>query len=247
MTEIVGRKTSPRKKEIDIAKSQCCSLASQSATGVIAACDSDSLLPPSERNPSPDPQEPQVTSLPEKWPGVGNLVTLLSVSQNEDMPNLLMMLVEGWGAIYLSLFAYAFTSYDSRWLYRLMAHPVNDEMFSAVFGGGAEKKTLLEYATMAMTLPEGCDSVATSRSVGNSGHYHGNVSLENSDPAKLRAKFHAKVFGLQPDTLLSSPSGGSADAPHRSRLVSTRTEWLSPKKSVMAYYMTKVCLRLYGH
>lgn len=72
--------------------------------------------------------------------GAENLLAYLSRERDEDVPNLLLLLAESWVAVYLALFTYAFSSYDSRWLYRLVAHPVNAALFSCVFGGGAEKK-----------------------------------------------------------------------------------------------------------
>lgn len=64
----------------------------------------------------------------------------LSRERDEDVPNLLLLLAESWVAVYLSMFAYALTAYDSRWLYRLVAHPINANMFATVFGGGGEKR-----------------------------------------------------------------------------------------------------------
>ncbi len=72
--------------------------------------------------------------------GVQNLVAVLSRSFNEDLPSLRLLLVDIFSGIYLALFTYCFTSYDSRWLFRLVAHPVTPDMFASVFGGGAEKK-----------------------------------------------------------------------------------------------------------
>lgn len=40
----------------------------------------------------------------------------------------------------MSLFLYALTIYDARWLFRLCAHQLNEENFGKVFGGGGKKK-----------------------------------------------------------------------------------------------------------
>ncbi|VDN29783.1 unnamed protein product [Gongylonema pulchrum] len=42
--------------------------------------------------------------------------------------------------VYASLFAYALTAYDARWLFRLAARPVDSSEFALLFGGGGEKK-----------------------------------------------------------------------------------------------------------
>lgn len=65
-----------------------------------------------------------------------SLVAVMTRDRDDDCPNLLVLLCECLVAIYVSLFAYAFTAYDSRWLYRLVAHSVDPRMFAAVFGGG---------------------------------------------------------------------------------------------------------------
>lgn len=60
--------------------------------------------------------------------------------KDDDVPNLRLLLVEFFVAITMSLFCYAFTIYDSRWLYRLCAHNLDADMFGQLFGGGGEKK-----------------------------------------------------------------------------------------------------------
>lgn len=42
--------------------------------------------------------------------------------------------------MYVSLFSYALTVYDSRWLYRLAARDFTAKEFATVFGGGGEKR-----------------------------------------------------------------------------------------------------------
>lgn len=42
--------------------------------------------------------------------------------------------------MYVSLFAYALTAYDARWLFRLSARNIDSNEFAVLFGGGGEKK-----------------------------------------------------------------------------------------------------------
>ena len=77
-----------------------------------------------------------VSTLPSCWLGVQNLIALLSREKDDNAPNLQLLLAECFVAVYLALFAYAFTAYDSRWLFRLAAHPLDARMFATVFGGG---------------------------------------------------------------------------------------------------------------
>lgn len=85
--------------------------------------------------------------------GAENLLAYLSRERDEDVPNLLLLLAESWVAVYLALFTYAFSAYDSRWLYRLVGHSINSTMFSLIFGGGAEKKMPLGMGTTQEEAP----------------------------------------------------------------------------------------------
>lgn len=76
-----------------------------------------------------------------KWivAGVQSISALLSRERDDDVPNLLVLLAEAWVSVFVALLAYSLSAYDSRWLYRLCAHSVDEEMFAAVFGGGGDK------------------------------------------------------------------------------------------------------------
>ena len=86
--------------------------------------------------------ELDVRSQPQHWPGVDSLIKLLNRESLLDNtpPNLRLLLVEFFSTIFLSTFLYAFTFYDSRLLYRLAAHPIGNQMFGEIFGGGGEHK-----------------------------------------------------------------------------------------------------------
>lgn len=81
-----------------------------------------------------------VSTSPSKWPGVDSIVALIARQVDEEMPNLRLLLLECFISITLSLFCYSFAVYDSRWLYRLMAHETNAKNFGLLFGGGGEKR-----------------------------------------------------------------------------------------------------------
>lgn len=92
------------------------------------------------RTRGPELDSSQIKTLPNKWPGVEGLVALLAREKDEDVPNLRLLLSECFIAVTLSLFCYSLTIYDSRWLYRLVAHPLNEQTFSILFGGGSERR-----------------------------------------------------------------------------------------------------------
>ncbi|XP_042327082.1 dmX-like protein 2 isoform X1 [Sceloporus undulatus] len=77
-------------------------------------------------------------SLPAQWPGVSSLINLLSTAQDEDQPKLNILLCEAVIAVYLSLLIHALAANSCNELFRLAAHPLNNRMWAAVFGGGAK-------------------------------------------------------------------------------------------------------------
>ncbi|XP_055135112.1 dmX-like protein 2 isoform X13 [Symphalangus syndactylus] len=77
-------------------------------------------------------------SSPAQWPGVSSLINLLSSAQDEDQPKLNILLCEAVVAVYLSLLIHALATNSSSELFRLAAHPLNNRMWAAVFGGGVK-------------------------------------------------------------------------------------------------------------
>uniref|UniRef100_A0AAR2J7G9 RAVE complex protein Rav1 C-terminal domain-containing protein n=1 Tax=Pygocentrus nattereri TaxID=42514 RepID=A0AAR2J7G9_PYGNA len=78
------------------------------------------------------------TTAPAQWPGVSSLISLLTCAQGEDQPRLNVMLCEAVVAVYLSLLIHGLGTHSSNELFRLAAHPLNNRMWAAVFGGGAK-------------------------------------------------------------------------------------------------------------
>ncbi|XP_058533833.1 dmX-like protein 1 isoform X1 [Ochotona princeps] len=74
---------------------------------------------------------------PAQWPGITCLVRLLNSSGEEAQSGLTVLLCEILTAVYLSLFIHGLATHASNELFRIVAHPLNEKMWSAVFGGGA--------------------------------------------------------------------------------------------------------------
>ncbi|XP_054253482.1 dmX-like protein 1 isoform X5 [Indicator indicator] len=74
---------------------------------------------------------------PAQWPGITALIRLLNSAGEEAQPDLTVLLCEILTAVYLSLFIHGLATHSSNELYRIMAHPLNNKMWSAIFGGGA--------------------------------------------------------------------------------------------------------------
>ncbi|XP_048359644.1 dmX-like protein 1 isoform X1 [Sphaerodactylus townsendi] len=75
---------------------------------------------------------------PAQWPGITALIQLLNCAGEEAQPGITILLCEIMTAVYLSLFIHGLATHSSNELYRIMAHPLNDKMWFAVFGGGAK-------------------------------------------------------------------------------------------------------------
>ena len=69
---------------------------------------------------------------------MSSLINLLSSAQDEDQPKLNILLCEAVVAVYLSLLIHALATNSSNELFRLAAHPLNNRMWAAVFGGGVK-------------------------------------------------------------------------------------------------------------
>lgn len=69
--------------------------------------------------------------------GITALVRLLNSAGEEAQPGLTVLLCEILTAVYLSLFIHGLATHSSSELYRIMTHPLNNKMWSAIFGGGA--------------------------------------------------------------------------------------------------------------
>lgn len=69
--------------------------------------------------------------------GVSSLISLLTSAREADQPRLNVLLCEGVMAVYLALLIHGLGTHSSNELFRLAAHPLNNRMWAAVFGGGA--------------------------------------------------------------------------------------------------------------
>ncbi|XP_043915100.1 dmX-like protein 1 [Protopterus annectens] len=74
---------------------------------------------------------------PHQWPGLDSLSHFLSSAGEEAQPGLTILLSEILTAVYLSLFVHGLATHSSNELFRIVAHPFTDQMWPAVFGGGA--------------------------------------------------------------------------------------------------------------
>lgn len=159
-----------------------------------------------------------VSSIPARWPGVENLIALLSREKDFEAPQLRQLLAECFVAVSMSLFCFALAVYDSRWLYRLAAHEMDALQFSLLFGGGGEKKV---KSTPPVRPPR--PRVRTPDS----------GSSPKPDGESLRAKFNTKVFGADvPSTVSVQTSSHPVEQ--------ILSQWVPPQKNIVQFFADKV-------
>uniref|UniRef100_A0A670XR66 Dmx like 1 n=1 Tax=Pseudonaja textilis TaxID=8673 RepID=A0A670XR66_PSETE len=93
---------------------------------------------------------------PAQWPGIMDLIRLLNQAGEEAQSGITILLCEILTAIYLSLFIHGLATHSSNELFRIVAHPLNDKMWFAVFGGGAKipkKGPIQETTKMGRHFP----------------------------------------------------------------------------------------------
>ncbi|XP_056021522.1 dmX-like protein 2 isoform X2 [Ostrea edulis] len=86
----------------------------------------------------------EINTSPASWPGVQGLRAMLAREKDDDAPKLHILLCETLVAVYISLLVTAMATYDCNMLYRLIAHRFVQQMWCALFGGGA--KTILKVS-----------------------------------------------------------------------------------------------------
>ncbi|KAK6008912.1 hypothetical protein OSTOST_26189, partial [Ostertagia ostertagi] len=160
----------------------------------------------------------RVLTLPGHWPGVENLVALLSQNKDAQAPQLRKLLAESFVAVSMSLFCFALAVYDSRWLYRMSAHQMDALQFALIFGGGGERK----QNTPPMRPPR--PQIPSAQVPGVS---------HSSDEGSSRSKYPSKPVGSEGslhDTMATqSPSLGEQ----------FKSRWVPPKKNIVQFFATK--------
>lgn len=89
---------------------------------------------------------------PTQWPGINCLIQLLNSSGEEAQSGLTVLLCEILTAVYLSLFIHGLATHSSNELFRIVAHPLNEKMWSAVFGGGAHVPSKVQTTSKALSV-----------------------------------------------------------------------------------------------
>ncbi|VDK82754.1 unnamed protein product [Onchocerca ochengi] len=177
----------------------------------------------------------KVTTSPSKWPGVDNLLAILSREKDEGAPQLRLLVLEAYIAVFASLFAYALATYDARWLFRLAAHNIGTKEFAILFGGGGEETQKVAPARSPGLPVKWTTAMSSGFSSNETRTEFDKNSLSKSSPS-FRASFNTEVTGVEA-TISSSDSYSTNKS--KSLEGQKPCEWISPKKSMVQFFAEK--------
>lgn len=148
---------------------------------------------------------------PAQWPGITCLIRLLNSSGEEAQSGLTVLLCEILTAVYLSLFIHGLATHSSNELFRIVAHPLNEKMWSAIFGGGAHVPS--KEQTDSKTLP---------------------VSSLVEEGEKQNKRFRPSKMSCRASAPLNSSS-----PPVSQESLTVREKFIPPELSIWDYFIAK--------
>ncbi|XP_062045260.1 dmX-like protein 1 isoform X2 [Lepus europaeus] len=148
---------------------------------------------------------------PAQWPGITCLIRLLNSSGEEAQSGLTVLLCEILTAVYLSLFIHGLATHSSNELFRIVAHPLNEKMWSAIFGGGAHVPS--KEQTDSKTLP---------------------VSSLVEEGEKQNKRFRPSKMSCRASAPLNSSSPPVSQEP-----LTVREKFIPPELSIWDYFIAK--------
>ncbi|KAL3982356.1 RAVE protein 1 C terminal family protein [Acanthocheilonema viteae] len=177
----------------------------------------------------------QVMTSPSKWPGVDNLLAILSREKDEEAPQLRLLMLETYIAVFASLFAYALATYDARWLFRLAARNIGTKEFAILFGGGGKKTQKVAPSRPPGPLVKRTTTVLSGLP-SNETHTESSKNCLPIDCSSFRASLNTEVIGVEA-TIISSD--GFPANKSRSLKEQVPYEWIPPKKSMVQFFAEK--------
>ncbi|XP_015792670.1 dmX-like protein 2 isoform X2 [Tetranychus urticae] len=170
-----------------------------------------------------------ITTPPNKWPGVQSLRALLARDKDEDSPKLHTLLCEAYVAIYLSQLVFALAACDSHVLYRLVGLEFNEQIWGNLFGGGAKKLIHVVTHSKAATTPTPQNSKDESQS--------SSIDLFNT-LSQQRMKLHMKIL-QQLNQDKSTPTPPQTPNIIKEDRTTYKEQFVPPQMSVISYLMSK--------
>ncbi|XP_045427822.1 dmX-like protein 1 isoform X12 [Pipistrellus kuhlii] len=186
---------------------------------------------------------------PAQWPGITSLIRLSNSSGEEAQSGLTILLCEILTAVYLSLFIHGLATHSSNELFRIVAHPLNEKMWSAVFGGGAHVSSkeqthskALPGRHFAMPSPHqvvvfSMECVGFSKALSAfSSHSPPSLAVSSlvEEGEKQNTRFRpSKVSGRE------STPGTSSSPPVSQESLTVKEKFIPPELSIWDYFIAK--------
>nr|XP_020024116.1 dmX-like protein 1 isoform X2 [Castor canadensis] len=188
-------------------------------------------------------------TVPAQWPGITCLIRLLNSSGEEAQSGLTVLLCEILTAVYLSLFIHGLATHSSNELFRIVAHPLNEKMWSAVFGGGVHvpsKEQIHSKALPGRHFAVPCSHqvvVFSMECVGFSKALsaisaHSPPSLAVSSLVEEGEKQHKHFRASKPSCKDSTPLTSSSPAVNQESLA-VKEKFIPPELSIWDYFIAK--------
>ncbi|KAM9251077.1 dmX-like protein 1 isoform 4-T4 [Cariama cristata] len=181
---------------------------------------------------------------PAQWPGITALIRLLNSAGEEAQSGLTVLLCEILTAVYLSLFIHGLATHSSNELYRIMAHPLNNKMWSAIFGGGAHtsSKGQLQLKTKTgrhfpMPSPHqvvvfSMECVGFSKSLTTFSTHSPTKSSDDGEKQQKHYRFPSKTSPKESPQLPSLPLVDQESPSYKERFI-------PPELSIWDYFIAK--------
>ncbi|XP_028632974.1 dmX-like protein 1 isoform X2 [Grammomys surdaster] len=125
---------------------------------------------------------------PAQWPGINCLIQLLNSSGEEAQSGLTVLLCEILTAVYLSLFIHGLATHSSNELFRIVAHSLNEKMWSAVFGGGAHVPSKVQTKALSVEGEKQNKHISPPKVSGRESSPVSSSSV-NQEPLAVKEKF----------------------------------------------------------
>ncbi|XP_055486984.1 dmX-like protein 1 [Leucoraja erinacea] len=181
---------------------------------------------------------------PDQWPGIKELIQLLNSAGDEDKPKLTVLLCEVLTAIYLSLFVHGLGTHSSNELFRIVTHPLNSNMWAAIFGGGAHVPATDQIQATATTV-EALEELSDPELQIDPYHF----SMSEAEVVKVTGEVaptdenHVSHFmSITPrpmirDSETASPNHASPDV--NQRIPVYKENFIPPELSIWDYFIAK--------
>uniref|UniRef100_A0ABK0L0W9 Dmx-like 1 n=1 Tax=Rattus norvegicus TaxID=10116 RepID=A0ABK0L0W9_RAT len=179
---------------------------------------------------------------PAQWPGINCLIQLLNSSGEEAQSGLTVLLCEILTAVYLSLFIHGLATHSSNELFRIVAHPLNEKMWSAVFGGGAHVPSKVQTTSKALSgrhfaMPSPHQVVVFSMEC--VGFSKALSAISSHSPPTLAVEGEKQNKHISPSKVSGRESSPVSSSSVNQEPLAVKEKFIPPELSIWDYFVAK--------